>query len=144
MAQPPRIAFAAGLLPATCLAAGFMAAVTVAAILAESRQPASTDAGRTAAVARPAHLEVDATYPVATWTVLVDGRPATAGASDTRRWRGDLPAGRECTVEAAPADPLAGGAAALRARLERAGQVRVLDAWGDGAAGLRIDLMAER
>lgn len=144
MPHQPTIDFAAGALPRTLWAAAFIIAVVVAVRLVSA---VSTVAVTTSAVTAgattvgdAAALEVDATYAVATWTVLVDGRAVDATASDGRRWRGVLPAGGECTVEATPADVLAGGAAALRARLTRDHRTRTIDAWGDGAAALRIPL----
>lgn len=144
MSQPITIAFARGAPYLTVFAALFAVGAALAVWLVESRSSKPVPAAAAVVSGGSSEVTVEATYAVAAWSVLVDGVAVAATKSDARRWSGTIPAGRELGIEAQPADSLAGGAAALRAQVRQGARLRTVDAWGDGAAGLRIDLTAER
>ena len=81
-------------------------------------------------------VQIEATYPVAAWTVRYAGAAVTADEAGPSRWRGRLavdPGERQLVVEAAPSDPLASGPCALRIAVRRAGGATESSTlWGSG------------
>jgi hypothetical protein len=74
-------------------------------------------------------LVLETTYPVARWTVQVQGKDVVAAQSSPQRYQADVSGdGATIFVQAEPADPSSTAPAALRWTL--AGKSGVL--WGDG------------
>lgn len=100
------------------------------AVWAVEAAPAAALPPVVAPTARSAQLRVEATFPVASWTVLVDG-VAVAGAATAQLWTGSV-TGSEVLVQAERADAADQSSGALRLGL---GPRRIL-AWGEGTVSV--------
>ncbi len=92
--------------------------------------PAPTAAAATVTIT----LTIEASYPVAAWTVLVNAGTVTPSTQDERSWRGEvrLPRAALLTVQAEPTDAANAQPQALRLRAASPQSVIERSAWGSG------------
>jgi hypothetical protein len=118
-------------------AAALYALLALVAVRAVEGPAAAAAAPAPAATARTTRVAVaiEASYPVAAWTVQRGGVAVAASASDARHWRGELDCGgaaAELFVQADNQDPVAGGLCALRVETAAGGRTQRTVLAGDG------------
>jgi hypothetical protein len=122
-------------------AALFMTAVLAGTVLVTraggSLVPQAQTAPPATASAAAGRLVLEATYPVARWTVQVQGRDVGGTATGAQRWEGEVPAVAGSLFLQAEAADL-GSAAPVALRWSLAGRAGIF--WGEGAVAETLAL----
>jgi hypothetical protein len=134
----PSVSFGSGLVTRVVIAVGYAALIWFAVQRVESRHDRDDAAAQTVdeLPGQPARLELTATYPVAKWTVRVNGALVDAAAqSSPQHWQAEI-SGAGATdifVDAQRADPLATDPSAIQVRLVSGSAEHGETLWGTGA-----------
>jgi hypothetical protein len=134
----PSVSFGSGIVTRLVIAAGYAALIWFAVRRVESRNDHTDAVAQTVAEVsgQPARLELTATYPVAEWTVRVNGTLVGAvSQSSSQHWLSEISSvgATDIFVDARRGDPLAKDPSAIRVRLMSGSAEYSETLWGTGA-----------